>query len=145
MKSRITAQGDERAWALQFDTVFRLYSTRARAHDDHPVGHGYGLLNVMGNEYNALLAAFPDRQEGFLDHQLRLAVQRTEWLVHQQNIGIGQPSARQRSALSHAAGKLGRPMIFEAAQPDLGELLESPLPPFRGGHTRKFEPHLDIA
>ena len=49
-------------------------------------------------------------------------VERTERLVHQQDVRIVGQRARDRGTLPHAAGKLARPRLFKA--PDADELAE---------------------
>ena len=60
----------------------------------------------------------PDLQQLGLHELPRLRVERSEWLVHEQNDGICSQCAGKIGALLHASGKFRRIVSFESAEPD---------------------------
>ena len=80
----------------------------ALAHDDEAVGHGQGLLLVVGHHHgrqSELALQFAD----FDPHVLaQLGVEIGQGLIEQQHIGAEHQRARQRHALLLAAGQLSR-------------------------------------
>jgi hypothetical protein len=70
----------------------------------------------VGDEQAGLLQLMLDLQHLVAEQQARLLVERAERLVHQQDLRLGGERARDRDALAHAAGKLGRIALLEAVE-----------------------------
>ena len=97
---------------------------RPRRHDDDPVGEEDRLLDAVRDEHGGLALFQPDALQIEIHLVTGQRIERTEWLVHQQNLGIVNERAAERDPLLHPAGELERKLAFEAAEPDLrqGEL-----------------------
>ena len=104
-----------------------LDPARTRAHHRNAVSQEHRLRHVMRDEHHRLAGAAPDGEQFFLHDPPRLCVQRTERLVHQQNIGINRQRAGNRRALLHAAGELGGKRLLEASQMHQIDVMLRPL------------------
>ena len=51
-------------------------------------------------------------------------IERTEWLVHEEQFGLDHQRAREADALAHAAGKLFRVGILETVQADCVDYIQ---------------------
>jgi hypothetical protein len=67
----------------------------------------------MGDEQYRPVVVFPDLQQHFLHQHPGLRVERAERLVHQQHRWAIDQRSRDRDALQHAAGELGRQISRE--------------------------------
>ncbi|WP_275174847.1 hypothetical protein [Bradyrhizobium sp. CSS354] len=63
-----------------------------------------GFVDAVGNEDDRLAGRLPDTQEFAQKRLACLCIERSEGLVHQQNLGIVGEVARDRDALLHATG-----------------------------------------
>ena len=88
-------------WHLEVDD----FLAASRQHDD-AVPQQQCLAQVMRNEDDAASGLFPDLQELRPDFNLGLGIQRSERLVHQQQVGAGNPGPGESHALSHSLGQL---------------------------------------
>ena len=93
----------------------------------HAVGQKHRLVDLVGDEQHGLAALLPDAQQLGLHDLARLRVERGERLVHQQHVGIDRERAGEIDALAHAAGKLARIIVLEAAEADELEQVERAL------------------
>ena len=84
-----------------------------REHGD-PIRQKHRLAETMGDEDDGLARARQQDGEVFAKHHARLLVECAERLVHQENAGLEAERARQRRALTHAAGQLAGEMFGEA-------------------------------
>src|ERR1700730_18420637 len=66
-------------------------------------------------------------------------IERAKGLVHQQQCRIERESARDRSALLHAARKLPRELAFEPGEIDQGQITLGALPSLQGGKAHDLE------
>jgi hypothetical protein len=72
----------------------------------------------VGDECHRRLGGLPDSQQLVLQKFARLRVQRSEGLVHQQNLGLVGEAAGDRHPLLHPAAELVRVAVGEAGQSD---------------------------
>ena len=82
----------------------------------------------MGDEDDGLVKLFLKIEEDVLHIRTDQRVEGGERLVHEQDLGIGGKRTGKPDTLLHAARKLGRVMVFEAAEtnavdPSLGAFL----------------------
>ena len=77
-------------------------------HYGDPIGHGQRLLLVVRhqNGRDAILALQPLHLDLHVESQV--LVERTEWLVEHENLGVDGEAARESDALLLAAGELAR-------------------------------------
>ena len=72
----------------------------------------------VGDEYDGASLLQPDALQFEIELIARDGVERTERLVHQQDVRIVGQRARDRGTLPHAAGKLTRPGRLKTANAD---------------------------
>ena len=75
----------------------------------------------MGNEQDGLSLLARQLMEVEAHLVARDGVERAEWLIHQQQVGIVDERAHDRGALVHAARQLVGKAIGELAKADAGE------------------------
>ena len=88
----------------------------ARHHND-PVRQIYRFRDIVRDEHHRLPVRFPDFKQEILHDRARQRIERAKWLVQEQDGRIDRQHARNGGALPHAAGKLGRHMMAEGAEP----------------------------
>ena len=120
----------------QMDRNVRLDAARTRAEHGHAIGHEDGFIDIVGHEHHRLALGLPDAQQQFLHQNPGLVVQRTEGLVHEQDLGIVGQRTRDRRALLHAARQLLGVVILEPAQAHLGNEVVAAL--FLNGFAHAF-------
>src|SRR5581483_2663257 len=86
-----------------------------REHHD-AVGQENGLRYAVRHEDHRLAPRFPQALQLYVHALAGHGVERTERLVHQEHGWIVQQGSRDRRALLHAAGKLARIAVLEAAE-----------------------------
>ena len=135
----------ERARARDVDRDLLLDPARPRGHHVDHVAEEHRLVDVVGDEQHGLVALLPDAEQHLLHQRARLAVERAERLVHQQDLGVVGERAGERHALAHAARELLGIGVLEALEPDLPMKPVRDPPPLGGGHAAQLEPELDVA
>ena len=110
----------------------------ARLENGHSVGHGHGLLLVVGdvNHRNAELPL--DAADFILKLLPQPPVQGAEWLIHQHQFRLEDQGAGDGDALLLASGKLAGPPVPEAFHAHQRQCPLHPLLALRRGHA----PHL---
>ena len=73
-------------------------------HNHDAVGDQHRFVEVMSDEQDRLAGSRMDVQKFALKRFPGLRVERTEWLVHQQDLGVNGERACNADALFHAAG-----------------------------------------
>ena len=73
-----------------------------------------------------------------------LRIEPRERLVHQQNLRLADETARERHPAAHAAGKLVRVGVLEAAEPDQIEHRAGAPQPFGRRHGARLERERDV-
>ena len=115
------------------------------AHHHDAVGEHERLGDAVRDEEHRLAARRPDAQQLVLHLDAGDLVERAERLVHQQDLRILRERARDRDALLHAAGELGRIPVAVAGEPDERQELGR-LAPARGGvEAAAARAELDVA
>ncbi len=104
-----------------------------RGEDDDAVGEEDRLVDVVGDQDDAVLFAIPQGQQPGLQRDAVEGVQRTERLVQQEQPALGEHRTEECHALAHAARELGRISILEPGQAELREAVPCRLagPPLR--------------
>jgi hypothetical protein len=82
--------------------------TRLRTHDDDTISHNQCLVDGVRDEDNGFAGTLPELQHLSLKAQFSLFIERIEWFVHEQQLGIDCQCARNRDSLPHALGELMR-------------------------------------
>ena len=117
----------------------RVDAARPGGQQHDAVGKEHRLGDRMRDENDRLAGLQPDalklKIHGIAGHR----VQRTEWLVHQQNLRIVGKRACDRGALAHAARQLLRPSRFKTADADEADELTSVRLALRFADTPQFE------
>ena len=102
-----------------------LYS--ARVHHHHCVGHGQGLLLVVGDVDKGDAQGLLDALQFILHVLAQLQVQSAQGLVQQQDLGPVYQGPGDGHPLLLSAGELGDPALFKALQVDHLEHLHDPV------------------
>src|SRR6516165_6162333 len=123
--------------AREADCVVRLELPRPAREYDHPLGHADRLADVVSDKNCSLSLAAQDLGHLVGEREPCLRVERGERLVEQHHVRLGAKRARERDPLAHAAGKLTRQVMQEAAQPVAGEELSRPFA--RLAHVRALD------
>lgn len=77
--------------------------TRPRGEHEDVLAEERGLINAVGDKHDRRGGIAPDTQQFLIQPIARDFVQRPKRLVHQQNSGLAEQSARDRDPLTHAA------------------------------------------
>src|SRR5262245_50385774 len=104
-----------------------LYPARPRGHHDDTVGEENSLADRMGDENNRLPLLARQVMEVEAHLVARNGIERTEGLVHQQQVGIVYERAHDRGALVHSTGQLVGKAVGEVAESDAAKQLLGPL------------------
>src|SRR5690606_10062433 len=94
---------------------------RLAANEDDAVGHGQGLVDVVGDQHRRRAVLLGDAQQQALHVAAGGFVERAEGFVEQQYFWLACQAARQGGALGHAAGKLGGIALGRLGQVDVGD------------------------
>ena len=103
---------------------------------DHPVGQGHRLLHVVRHQQRGEAVLLPQAFDQAVHLDAGQRVQRTQWLVQQQQPGLVHQRTGQGHALALAAGQACRPFVFALGQADIdirygipqwGDLVVEPL------------------
>ena len=90
----------------QFDGKFILYAARAEREKNHAIAKTNGFANVVRNENDGASGFAPDTLQFVVEQIAGLRVERSERLVHQQDIGLSGKRPRNGNTLAHSSGKL---------------------------------------
>jgi hypothetical protein len=120
---RVAAQAEHLTGTRERHFDDRFDAAGMRRHDDDAVAECHRLVDAVGDEHDRLLVFVPDAQQFLLQQGTVLLVERRERLVHQQHLGVGGESARDRDALLHAARQLVRIAVGERRQPGAVEVV----------------------
>ncbi len=88
----------------------------AVAHHSDPVAEEHGLVQVVRDEDDRLLQLLLQFEQLLLHLATDQRVERTECLVHQQDVAVGGERTGDPHALLHATGKLGRELLALALE-----------------------------
>src|SRR6185312_7972 len=119
-------------------------AARPGRHHNDLVAEKDGFVDRVRDEEDRLLRALVNANELLLHHDLRLGVQRSEWLVHQQDRAFHDQRTSKGNTLAHTAGKLRRPMLLEATQADRCDHRAGPVVALLSRHPVHFEAEGDI-
>ena len=117
MNARREADLGDVARARQVDDVLADRVRGGAGGKDHDaVGEADGLLEVVGDEDDALPVGAPELEQLVLHERARLHVERRERLVHEEDLRVEDEHLRERDALSHAARELVGVAVAEAGE-----------------------------
>src|SRR6266550_8079168 len=94
----------------------------------------------MRDEDDCLPGLLPDPQELLLEESPSLLVQRTEGLIHQEDLWINGQCPCKPDPLLHAARQLTRQATLEPGEADRRNELLRPLKPFSLWHAAELQP-----
>src|SRR5262245_13624914 len=121
-----------------------LDSPRTRRHHDDAVGESDCLAQIVGDENNGLALLMPQVEQLILQEQPGLGIERTEWLIHQDDFGLVDQRPDNIGALTHAAGQLMRVAILDAAETDAANHARRAIVPFPPPDTAQRQRQLDV-
>ena len=93
----------------------------AVAHHGDPVAEEHGLVQVVRDEDDRLLQLLLQFEQLLLHLATDQRVERTECLVHQQDVAVGGERTGDPHALLHATGELGRELLALALETHQGQ------------------------
>ena len=93
----------ERPWSRKINVDNLTNATRLCRHDHGAIGEVDGFLDIVRDEDHCLAIGLPEFQQEVLHQGPRQGVERTEWLVHDKNLGIDRKHAGDCGTLAHAA------------------------------------------
>src|ERR671933_429917 len=108
-------------------------------HDHDPIAQNDGFVDAVGDEHQRAALLLEDAHQLLLQQLARLGVQRAEWLVHQQDLGIERQRAGQAGALLHAARELVRVHGLEPRQTDEVDVRLGQLAPLAARHAAQLQ------
>src|SRR5712691_3035912 len=111
----------EGARMRELDAEIVGHARRPRGEHDHARAEKHRLGDAVGDEDDGLLRFLPDAQQLDVHLLARERIERAEWLVHQDQLGIVDERAGDGRALLHAAGKLVGVFVLVALEPDQSE------------------------
>src|SRR5262245_374652 len=117
----------------------------SRAHHHDLRGQEDGLGDRMGHEDDGLLRFGPELEQFPVQFVTDDLVERSEGLVHQQELGIEGQGPGDRGALLHAARELPRKFSLEAFEPDEFEVAPRRLEPLGLRHADDLEGEHDVS
>src|SRR5262245_6508114 len=123
-----------------------LQQLAAAQHAD-AVGQTKRLAEIVSDEHERLVELAAQPLELAIEIEPRQCIERTEWLVEQDDVRIGGERAGQRDALALAARELdGQPLaVFGRRQTNTVENLVGAVAPFDRLPTEKRRHELDVA
>jgi hypothetical protein len=86
-------------------------STRATSHEDDPIAKANCFAHVVGDKNDGEFLLCDDCFNLVVKVVARHGVKRSEWLIHQYNLGSLGEAACEGYALAHPAGQLVRPFV----------------------------------
>ena len=114
--------------------------------DQYAVADLHRLADLMGDEHRGLVVLPHQPDELRPQRARRHLVERREWFVAQQQIGLDRKRARDRDALTHAAGERVRIVVLVAAK---SQAIEPAARPIRsalaGSVSRICRPSMTLA
>jgi hypothetical protein len=106
------------AGSCETDVDLAIDSAGRLGHDDDPITHVDGFINVMRDEEHCRATVFPQPQHFILHPHACESVERTERFIEQENFGMIDKCACKGNSLSHATGKMMRIRIRKRFEPD---------------------------
>ena len=80
-------------------------------HHDDAVGEQHGFVDIVRDHDRGIAEPAVDLHDAFLQMRPCQRVERAEWLVHQQNLGLHRQRAGDADALLHAARNFRRALV----------------------------------
>jgi len=103
-------------WMRKVDFNHRLDPPRSRLQHHHSISQVSRLLGIVRHQQCGDARTFADGQQLILQLLAGQCIERTEWLVQQQNPRACHQPPGNRHTLRHASGKLVRVRRFKAYQ-----------------------------
>src|SRR5580704_5924533 len=114
-------------------------------HDDDLVGERNSLNQIMRDEQHRAPLLAPQFEQLMLQTHARLGVQRTEWLVQQDDGRLVDQRTDDRDPFLHAARKLRRVVMLESVETDQMQPMKRLLPSFARRNSADGQRKLDVA
>src|SRR5262245_61002722 len=108
------------AWPREINIDLAIDSPRRRGHDEDPITHVNGFVNIVSDEQHRGATILPQPQHFVLHSHAGEGVKRAERFIQEENFGVIDECACKRYTLGHATGKMMRIRIikgFESDQP----------------------------
>src|SRR5690348_6521226 len=86
-------------------------------HDHDAIRESYRLLEIMSDEDHRLAIGAPQVEQQVAHDLSGLRVERAEWLVHEQDLGIADEHLREADTLALTAGKHVRVPVGKCTEP----------------------------
>ena len=115
------------------------YSARKPGHEDDAVGEEDGFFDVVRDHECRGVGGLQDVHQELLHGPSGLCIEGSEGFVHEQYRRLVGQRPCDRDPLLHAAGKLDREGMAEAAETDQFDEVRGPLPALRLGNA--IQPH----
>src|SRR3954452_19736579 len=106
------------ARARDVDAELLGHAAGSRGEQHDPVAEARRLAHVVGDEQDGLAGGLPDPLQLVVEHVARHRVERTERLVHQQDLGVAGERPGEGRPLAHPARELVRLAPREGRQLD---------------------------
>src|ERR1043166_3630013 len=104
---------------LEVDLEIAFDATGARRHDENPVAHVNGFVDVVGHEEHGRATVPPELQNFVLHAHAGEGVERAQRFIEEQQLGMIDQRAGQSGSLGHAAREMMRIGVgksFQAGQ-----------------------------
>src|SRR6185312_10258592 len=104
-----------RAWQIDIDRF--KDSAGIGPHNHHAVGEKHSLADAVRDEKHGFVCAHPQTLKLKVELVARQRVERTEWLIHQQQLGLLDERAADCNALSLSARQFPWMALFISGKP----------------------------
>src|SRR5260370_14467304 len=98
----------------KIDIDYVLNGSGPRRHDQNAIRQLHCFFDVVSDKQDRFLFALPDPNELGAHLQASEKIERAEWFVHVNDVGIGSESPRDLDPPAHAAGKFVRRSVLKS-------------------------------
>src|SRR4051812_49327114 len=132
------------ARARDVDAEVLGHAAGPRGEEHDPVAEARGLAHVVGDEQDRLARRLPDPLQLVVEHVARHRIERTERLVHQQDLGVAGERPGEGRPLAHAARELVRLAPSERRELHHVQELGDARPTVRLGDSLQLQRQVDV-
>src|SRR6266403_6286455 len=86
------------------------------AQNENTIAEADRFAHIVGDKDDGLPGLAPDALELVVEEVAGLRIQSSEWLIHQEDVGLHGQCASQRHALLHASRKMMRMVFLEVGE-----------------------------